>query len=47
MRRIRKDSLITDKLKSTGTKLFEIIRCKKPMNEAREDGETPSIAPDQ
>jgi len=28
--RIRKDSLIPEKVKNTGIKLFEIIRCKKP-----------------
>jgi hypothetical protein len=28
--RIRKDSLIPEKVKNAGFKLFEVIRCKKP-----------------
>lgn len=30
--RIRKDSLIPEKLKNTGMKLFEVIRCQKPSH---------------
>ena len=44
--RIRKDSLIPEKLKNTGLRLFEVIRCKKPENpslsiKATEDAKAP------